>query len=146
MTAPARREPEKLKQPDSAGNGRENGGLSPKQEAAALSLAVGRTIEDAAGESGAGSRTIRTWLRDEPAFPRRVSELRAEMTARAVGRLADGMASAADTLGYLCRKARSETVRLGAARALLELGNKLRESVELEDRLTALEARSGRRR
>ena len=79
-----------------------------------------------------------------PAFGRRVAELRAEMTARALGRLADGMAGAAETLGYLSRKGKSETVRLGAARAILELGNKLREAVELESRIAALE--TGQRR
>jgi hypothetical protein len=34
-------------------------------------------------------------------------------------------------------------VRLGAARAVLELGTKLREAAELEARLAALEARLG---
>jgi hypothetical protein len=32
------------------------------------------------------------------------------MTARALGRLVDSMASAADTLGYLSRKGKSEMV------------------------------------
>jgi hypothetical protein len=62
------------------------------------------------------------------------------MTNQALGRLIADMASAAETLGFLSRKAKSETVRLGAARALLELGNKLRESNELEQRIAALEA------
>ena len=75
----------------------------------------------------------------DPAFRRRVVELRADMVARSLGRLADGMADAADTLRALLR-AEGESVRLGAARALLELGTKLRESVELEERLAALEA------
>jgi hypothetical protein len=44
------------------------------------------------------------------------------------------MTSAADTLRGLLDAANSGTVRLGAARALLELGPKLRESVELEER------------
>jgi hypothetical protein len=128
-----------MAQPETARNGPENRPLTPRQEAAALALAAGCTLAVAARESGAGERTIKTWLRALPAFPHRVSELRAEMTSRALGRLADNMASAADTLGYLCRKGKSETVRLGAARAILELGAKLRESVELEERLSALE-------
>jgi hypothetical protein len=136
-----------MARPEPAENGLENGELTPKQEAAALALAAGSTIDEAARKSGAGGRTIRTWLHDEPAFPRRVAGLRAEMTARALGRLADGMASAAETLGFLCRKGKSEQVRLGAARALLELGVKLRESVELEQRIAALEAgRNGKLR
>jgi hypothetical protein len=124
--------------PEQADNGRENGPLTPKQEAAALALAAGATRAEAAGAARCGERTIRTWQAERPEFARRVAELRAEMSARACGRLADGMAAAADALRALL-KARSETVRLGAARALLELGVKLRESVELEERVRALE-------
>lgn len=63
------------------------------------------------------------------------------MTARAMGRLVDSMASAAETLGFLSRKGKSEMVRLSAARAVIELGLKLRETVEMEHRLAALEER-----
>src|SRR5947209_3958243 len=104
--------------PTTAANGHENGGLSPKQEAAALALAAGHTEAEAARKSGAGARTIRTWLATVPAFGRRIRELRAEMTTRALGRLVDNMASAADTIAFLSRKAKSEMVRLSAARAL----------------------------
>src|SRR5262249_28909202 len=127
------------RKPETAANGRGTGPLLPKQEAAALALAGGCTEAEAAGKSGVGQPTIRAWLRQRRPFVRRIGELRAEMTSRALGRLADGMFSAADTLGYLCRQGQSEMVRLGAARALLELGVKLRESVELEARLAALE-------
>ena len=115
--------------------------LTAKQEAAALSLAAGATQEEAAEESGAGHRTIKTWLANHPAFVWRIQELRAEMTARALGRLVENMVSAVDTLGYLSRKGKSESVRLNAARAVLEMGTKLRESVELEQRITELESR-----
>jgi hypothetical protein len=129
--------------PETAANGRENarvnGTLSPKQEAAALALAAGGTEEEAAKESGAGARTIRTWLHEEAAFARRIKELRSAMTSRALGRLVDNMASAAETLAYLSRKGKSEMVRLSAARAVLELGNKQREAAELEERLQELE-------
>jgi hypothetical protein len=69
----------------------------------------------------------------------RTAGQRSEMTSRALGRLIDNMTSAADTLGFLSRRANSEQVRLGAARALLELGVKMRETVELEQRIAALE-------
>ena len=127
------------RQPETAFNGRLNGSLTPKQEAAALALAAGRTIDEAARDSGAGGRTIRTWLRALPAFSQRIGQLRAEMTSRALGRLVDNMTSAADTLGYLCRKGNSEMVRLSAARAVLELGTRLRETIELEQRIAVLE-------
>ena len=126
--------------------GPQNSTLKPKQELAALALAAGRTQDEAAQESGSGTRTIKTWLATHPDFSRRIQELRQEMTARALGKLVDGMVSAADTLGFLCRKGKSEMVRLSAARAILELGTKLRESIELEERISELEGRQGRRR
>src|SRR5262249_4110825 len=78
---------------------------------------------------------IRRRLAD-PAFRRLVDETRQRMLSDAVGRLADGMVSAADTLRDLL-SAKGEAARLGAARSILELGTKLRDSVEVEARLRA---------
>ncbi len=128
-----------MTRPGSAPNGPENTALSPRQEAVAISVAAGMTLAAASRKAGVGERTVKTWSGTCPAFRRRVMELRSEMTTQALGRLVDGMTSAADTLGYLARNARSETVRLGAARAVLELATKLRESIELEERIARLE-------
>lgn len=54
------------------------------------------------------------------------------------GQDGDGTANAADRLRQLFA-AKSEAVQLGACRALLDLGAKLRESAELEQRLAAQE-------
>jgi hypothetical protein len=102
-----------------------------------VAVAEGRTVREAAIAAGLGERTATRHVAD-PDFRRRVAEARAEMVARALGKMADGMAEAADTLRLLLR-AKSESVRLGAARSILELGNKLRESVEIEARLQAVE-------
>ena len=115
-----------------AGSGRRNA-----DEALALALATGQTLRGAAAANGIGERAATRRMAD-PAFRRRVGELRGEMVSRALGRMADGMADAADKLRELLA-AESESVRLGAARALLELGTKLRESVELADRVDELE-------
>jgi hypothetical protein len=115
-----------------AGNGRRNA-----DESLALAVAGGRTLRDAADDVGIGERTAaRRWA--DAAFRRRVATLRGEMMARALGKMADGMTDAADVLRKLL-KAKSENVRLGACRAILELGTKLRDSVEVEERLQALE-------
>jgi hypothetical protein len=106
-------------------------------EALALAVASGQTLREAAAAAGVGERTAtRRWA--DPAFRRRVGELRGEMVSKALGRMADGMADAADKLRALLAAA-PPTVQLGAARALLELGVKLRESVELEERVADLE-------
>jgi hypothetical protein len=103
----------------------------------ALALAAGQTLRDAAAAAGIAERTATRRMAD-PAFRRRVNELRGEMVQRSLGRMADGMSEAADVLRELLTADR-ESVRLGAARSLLELGVRLRESVELEERLQALE-------
>jgi transposase-like protein len=121
-----------------ASNGRPHG--AGKREAAALALAGGRTVAETASLAGVGERTLARWLAEDDAFRRRVGELRAEMIGRALGKMADGMADAADRLRQLLQ-AESEGVCLGAAKALLELSVKLRDTVEIEERLTALERR-----
>jgi hypothetical protein len=117
-----------------AHRGRRNG-----DEALALALASGRTLRDAAAAAGIGERTAtRRWA--DPAFRRRVSDLRGELVGLALGKLADGMADAAVTLRKLLN-ADSEAVRLGACRAMLELTVKLRDAEEVARRLEELELR-----
>jgi hypothetical protein len=113
--------------------------IDARIDALALALAAGKTITEAAVAADLSRRTATRRVID-PAFRRRVAELRAEMVARALGKMADGMAAAAETLRALL-DAEGESVRLGAARSILELGNKLREAVELEERLATLEQR-----
>ena len=122
-----------------ASNGRPHG--AGKREAAALALASGQTVTETARLTSVGERTLARWLAD-PGFRQGVAHLRAEMVARALGKMADGMAEAADTLRVLLN-AEGESVRLGAARSILELGTKLRDAVEIEERLAALESRAG---
>src|SRR5581483_9801507 len=103
-------------------NDTENGAvLSPRQESVALGVASGLSLAAAARKAKVGVPTAKHWSATLPAFRRRVRDLRAEMTSQALGRLVDGMASAADTLGFLSRKGKSEMIRLSAARAVLEL-------------------------
>ena len=114
-------------------------GRKSADEAIIVALAGGRTVQAAARVAGVAESTIYRRLR-ETEFRRRVTETRAEFTARALGNLAAASTAAAGTLRRLL-KAESEAVRLSAARSILELGTKLRDSVELEQRILALEAR-----
>lgn len=102
-------------------------------------LAAGRTISAAAIVSGISQTTIKRRLKD-PKFAQALNNARAQFLSRAMGRLANDSVAAAHTLRRLLH-AESEAVRLGAARAILELGTRLREVVELEQRIAALEAR-----
>jgi hypothetical protein len=114
-------------------------GRKGADQAIVVALAAGRTVQAAARVAGVGETTIYRRLRDTE-FRRRVAESRAEFASRALGNLAAAATAAVRTLRQLL-KADSEAVRLSAARSILELGAKLRESVELEQRIAALEAR-----
>lgn len=103
-------------------------------------LAGGRTVRDAARAAGVNEATVHRRMKDA-AFRQTVAEARSRLIEGAVGQLADASTAAVATLRALL-DAESETARLGAARSILELGSKLRESIEMEQRIAALEARA----
>ena len=108
-------------------------------EALAGFLAAGLSQVDAATRAGVSTRTVARRLAD-PAFRRRVQELRAEMLARTSGLLADSGAEAVEALRELL-KGESPQARLGAARAILENLIRVRDATEVEERLAAIEER-----
>jgi transposase len=101
-------------------------------------LAAGSTVRDAAASVGVGETTVYRRLQ-EPEFRHQIEATRREMVGRAVGTLADAASVAATTLRSLAESAESETVKLSAARSILELVVKLREHDELAERVAALE-------
>ena len=104
-----------------------------------VALASGLSNRQAAKQAGCSERTVARRLAD-PAFRRRVDETRAATIAQTAAQLtAAGLAAVRTLLSLL--DAEGESVRLGAAKAILELGRSLRESQELESRISALEAR-----
>ena len=103
----------------------------------ALALASGASVPDAARQAGMAVRTVYRWLA-RPEFRHRVARIQQSITRRAVGRISDGMSEAADALRELL-KCEDHAVRLRAARALFEVGTRLRDTVELEARLVDLE-------
>jgi hypothetical protein len=121
----------------------ENGRLSGKRERAAVALASGRSVRVAARSAGIGERTLHRW-RTEPPFVERVRDLQAELLRRAVGRLSQAMPQAAAMLRKLLASG-NERVQLAAASKLLESGLKLREHLDLEERLCELERRLNER-
>ena len=82
-------------------------------------LAAGHTVRDSARQAGIGERTAARRLAD-PEFRQRVAALRADMIGRALGRLSDTARKAVDKLRDLL-SAGSDSVKLGAARSILEL-------------------------
>jgi hypothetical protein len=107
-----------------------------------LALACGATVEAAARQCQLSERTIYRRLA-EPDFRRRLQALRADMVQRAAGLLTAAAVEAVKTLLDLQKASAPFAVRLGAARAVLEIGVKFREMADLEERLAALEEQLG---
>jgi hypothetical protein len=126
------------------GGGAAGRGQTARQDAAALALAAGREVKAAAEACGVGERTLHRW-REAAAFRSRVQELRTELFGLAVGRLCELTGKAADRLGQLV-DSKTETVALGAAKAILEAAPRLRESVDLLAQVADLERRLAERR
>jgi hypothetical protein len=103
-----------------------------------LALACGATPESAAQKTGFGLRTVYRRLA-QPVFREQVQHMRADMVRRMTGMFTAAGMAAIKTFTTLQESATSESVKLGAARAIIELGCKLRETVEVTERLTALE-------
>jgi hypothetical protein len=107
-------------------------------DALLLALACGASVDQAARQCGLSSRTAYRRLAD-PACRRKLQEMRADMVQRTAGALTAASTEAVRALLGLLKEVTPAAVRLGAARSVLELGLKLREAAELEERLTALE-------
>jgi hypothetical protein len=107
-------------------------------DALVLALACGATVEAAARQAGCGPRTVYRRLEDA-AFRTRIRDLRADMVHRASGLLTAAAAEAVRTLLALQKDGVPPATRLGAARAVIELGIKVRELSELEERVAQLE-------
>lgn len=107
-----------------------------------MALACGASIESAARAVGISEATVHRRLR-EPAFRQRLQDLRADMVQRTSGALTAASTEAVKTLLAMMKDATPAPVRLGAAKAVLEIGIKLRSLAELEDRIKALEAQLG---
>ncbi len=102
-----------------------------------LLLAKGTSIERAASLSGLSARTIYRRLAD-PKFTAKVNQVRTELFEAAYGQLVGSLQSAVTTLKRLLRDEASN-VQLAAAKALLDFSGKLKDSVELSERLERIE-------
>ena len=112
------------------------------EEPLVLALACGASVEAAARQCKVSDRTVYRRLQD-PGFRAQVQAARGEMVTRSAGLLTAAAGEAVRTLLSLQKDATPPAVRLGAARAVLELGIKVRELADLESRIAALEAQAG---
>ena len=110
------------------------------EEILLASLAAGGSVEQAARAAGLSERTAYRRL-NEPGFRGRLAHARDELVRAALGELAGSAQDAVATLKRLL-SADSEHVQLRAARTVLEQLLRLRETLELAERVAALERRA----
>jgi hypothetical protein len=105
-----------------------------------LALACGATAEAAARQAGVSESTVRRRLK-EPAFVVQLNKTRAEMHLRVADQLTAASTEGVRTMVQLMKEINSGSVRLGAARSVVELSTKVRETADLAIRLADLEQR-----
>jgi hypothetical protein len=111
-------------------------------DALLLALACGAQVEAAAAKAGVSSATAFRRLKDAE-FRARLDAARADMVARATAMLTAAAMEAVKTLLDLQGVKQPPATRLGAAKSVLEIGNRLRTEVDLAARLGALERALG---
>src|SRR5271165_6916243 len=92
-----------------------------------MALACGATLENAAISAGVSKSTAYRRTQD-PEFQQELRKIRAEMVSRTASMLTASGGEAVKTLMALQKDSTPHATRLAAARAILELGVRLRES------------------
>lgn len=114
--------------------------LTPKQIRALEALASGETTVDAAAAAGITRRQLARWM-GEPAFDQALREAKAIIYRESIARIVGAMSTATTTLVDICGDLTvSPQSRVSAARCILESALKAFGQVELDQRLTELEA------
>ncbi len=108
-----------------------------RHSAFALAVASGRTVRDAAKQANISEATAYRWMQDRD-IQAEIERQQAQMFDQAAGRLAEALTNAVECLSGLL-EAESESVRLGAARSIIDLAFRSRDLLDHEDRLQQLE-------
>lgn len=107
-----------------------------------LALACGATVEAAARQAGVSEKTAYRRLAESD-FKKRLRGVRNDIVQRTAGALTAAATESVRTLLELQKSPSPPAVRLGAARAVLEVGMKVREMTDLQEEVAELEARLG---
>ena len=121
--------------------------LTPKQELLVGALLTHSTIQAAATAAGVSERQAHRWIR-EPMFSAAYRAARRDAVQQAIARLQQTSSAAVMVmLSLMADRSTPASVRLSAAKMVLEFALKAVELEEIETRLTALEAavKDGRR-
>ena len=112
--------------------------ITRKQEQAIAALLSSPTIREAAQAADVAEVTLWRWLKVR-SFTAQYRAARRQVVEQAVARLQQASKLAVDTL-MKCLQAKSESVRLRAAVAILEQSAKAIELLDIEERVASLES------
>jgi hypothetical protein len=112
------------------------------EEQLLMALACGATVEQAAAKCGLSERTVYRRLEDA-SFCQRLQKVIADMVKRTAGMLTASGGEASKTFLALLKEPTPPATRHAAARSIIELGIKTRETADLEQRIASLEQRVG---
>jgi hypothetical protein len=101
-------------------------------------LAAGCTAGEAADVANVSERTVRRRLADAD-FVARMESARQEVADAVLARVSASALLAVETLTCLLEPAQPPSVRLGAAKAVLDFGIRLRSERDVHERLVAIE-------
>jgi len=110
----------------------------------ALAVAEGESIAEWARQNGVPERTAQRWAQDRN-VRREVDACRRRALNQAIGRLTGMAMNAVDGIANLGKGADSESVQLRAWRAVLADQMAVAKFSELEDRMTEIEVKLGKR-
>ena len=113
---------------------------SRTEEQLIAALLTHPSIEAAAESVGISPVTAWRWMKDQ-AFAARCREARREVMRHTMGRLQEASQEAVDCLRKLQRAGKSESVRIAAARTILDHAMQAVELEDVQQRLDALEQR-----
>ncbi len=109
-----------------------------KQQRVAVLLAGGSTVKQAAKTAGCSAGAVFVWLRQEP-FVKLVEQRQAKLVSRTMGSLIRSGIAASNTLTACLKSQDGDAVRVRAAVAILEQLLRLRDAVQIEERVRNLE-------
>lgn len=114
--------------------------LTPRQVKAAIALASGSTLADAAKASGAGERSITRWRNENEQFQAEVLRLQKDAYGQAIATLSDSAVVAAKALKEVAENRKvSPFARVQAAQAILSNVHDMLGTQELLQRMKAIE-------
>lgn len=106
-----------------------------------MALLTAPSIVEAAARVGIADSTLRDWLSNDPAFQAEFAAARQATFQAAIARIPALTGRAVDTLAALLGEGEPPAVRLGAARAVTDIGLHQYDAETILKSLEAIEAR-----